>query len=304
MGDKRRMASHRVVIVGGGFGGLIRRAAARPATRASAVTLVDRRNYHLFQPLLYQVATGALAPGEIAQPLRSILRRNRNTTVLLGEAVGIDPERREVAPVGRRPDPVRHAGRRDRARASRTSATTTGRRSRRASSRSTTRPRSGAGSSSPSRPPSASTNPERRRRVDDVRGRRWRPDRRRAGRRARRDRPRHAPPRLPVDPPARRPDHPRRGARPDPADLPARSLGLGAAPARDGSGWTSGRGPGSSTSTTATSGSHGGRSRGADPDPDRPVGGRRAGLELRPGGRRGARAPRWTGRAGSSSGPT
>jgi len=60
------------------------------------VTLVDRRNHHVFQPLLYQVATGALAPGEIAQPLRSILRRNANTTVLLGEAVGLDVERREV----------------------------------------------------------------------------------------------------------------------------------------------------------------------------------------------------------------
>ena len=88
-------AGHRVVIVGGGFGGLY---AARDLGRDPRVilTVIDRRNFHLFQPLLYQVATGALAPGEIAQPLRSILRRNRNTTVLLGEAVGIDPERREV----------------------------------------------------------------------------------------------------------------------------------------------------------------------------------------------------------------
>jgi NADH dehydrogenase len=84
-----------VVIVGGGFGGLY---AARELGRDRRVnlTLVDRRNFHLFQPLLYQVATGALAPGEIAQPLRSILRRHRNTTVLLGEAVGLDPDRREV----------------------------------------------------------------------------------------------------------------------------------------------------------------------------------------------------------------
>ena len=89
------MASHRVVIVGGGFGGL--NAARRLGREQRAtVTLVDRRNFHLFQPLLYQVATGALSPGDIAQPLRSILRRNRNTTVLLGEAVGIDVERREV----------------------------------------------------------------------------------------------------------------------------------------------------------------------------------------------------------------
>jgi NADH dehydrogenase len=88
-------AGHRVVIVGGGFGGLY---AARSLGRDPRVdlTLVDRRNFHLFQPLLYQVATGALSPGEIAQPLRSILRRHRNTTVLLGEAMGIDPERRAV----------------------------------------------------------------------------------------------------------------------------------------------------------------------------------------------------------------
>jgi NADH:ubiquinone reductase (H+-translocating) len=86
---------HRVVIVGGGFGGLY---AARRLGRDERIdlTLVDRRNHHVFQPLLYQVATGALAPGEIAQPLRSILRRNTNTTVILGEAVGIDVERREV----------------------------------------------------------------------------------------------------------------------------------------------------------------------------------------------------------------
>src|SRR5689334_14975824 len=86
---------HRVTIVGGGFGGLY---AARGLGKDERVdlTLVDRRNHHLFQPLLYQVATGALAPGEIAQPLRSILRRHQNTTVLLGEAVGLDPDRREV----------------------------------------------------------------------------------------------------------------------------------------------------------------------------------------------------------------
>jgi NADH:quinone reductase (non-electrogenic) len=88
-------ARHRVTIVGGGFGGLY---AARRLGRDDRIdlTLVDRRNHHLFQPLLYQVATGALAPGEIAQPLRSILRRNANTSVVLGAAVGIDPELREV----------------------------------------------------------------------------------------------------------------------------------------------------------------------------------------------------------------
>jgi NADH:ubiquinone reductase (H+-translocating) len=86
---------HRVTIIGGGFGGLY---AARSLGKDPRIdlTLVDRRNHHTFQPLLYQVATGALAPGEIAQPLRGILRKNHNTTVLLGEAVGLDPERREV----------------------------------------------------------------------------------------------------------------------------------------------------------------------------------------------------------------
>lgn len=86
---------HRVVIVGGGFGGLYA-AKQLGIDPEMAVTLVDRRNFHLFQPMLYQVATGALSPGEIAQPLRSVLRNQRNTTVILGEAVGLDPERRAV----------------------------------------------------------------------------------------------------------------------------------------------------------------------------------------------------------------
>jgi NADH dehydrogenase len=87
---------HRVLIVGGGFGGLY---AGRRLSRDARIdlTIVDRRNFHLFQPLLYQVATGALSPGEIAQPLRSIFRKRRNTTVLLGEAVGLDPVARQVA---------------------------------------------------------------------------------------------------------------------------------------------------------------------------------------------------------------
>jgi NADH:ubiquinone reductase (H+-translocating) len=86
---------HRVLIVGGGFGGLY---AARRLSRDARVrlTLVDRRNFHLFQPLLYQVATGALSPSEIAQPLRSIFRKRPNTTILLGEAVSLDPDRGEV----------------------------------------------------------------------------------------------------------------------------------------------------------------------------------------------------------------
>ena len=86
---------HRVLIVGGGFGGLYAAKELGGDDRVE-VTLVDRRNHFLFSPLLYQVATGAVTPGDIAQPLRSILRRQRNTTVLLGEAVGLDPDRREV----------------------------------------------------------------------------------------------------------------------------------------------------------------------------------------------------------------
>jgi len=83
-----------VVIVGGGFGGLY---AARSLAKAPvAVTLIDRRNFHLFQPLLYQVATGGLSPGEIASPLRVVLRHNPNTEVLLGEVVDLDAQRRRV----------------------------------------------------------------------------------------------------------------------------------------------------------------------------------------------------------------
>src|SRR6266481_3982550 len=89
MGEK-----HRVVILGGGFGGL---AAAQKLKRAPVdVTLIDRRNFHLFQPLLYQVATGALSPGEIASPLRYVLNRQKNSSVRLGEVVDIDPATREV----------------------------------------------------------------------------------------------------------------------------------------------------------------------------------------------------------------
>src|SRR6202140_5217416 len=86
---------HRVVIVGGGFGGLYAAKALRNAP--VEVTLLDRRNFHLFQPLLYQVATGSLSPGDICAPLRSVLSRQRNTRVLLGEAVDIDPVSRTVS---------------------------------------------------------------------------------------------------------------------------------------------------------------------------------------------------------------
>ena len=85
---------HRVLILGGGFGGL---AAAKQLRRAAVeVTLLDRVNYHLFQPLLYQVATGALSPANIAAPLRHVLKNQKNTKVLLGEAVHIDAANRRA----------------------------------------------------------------------------------------------------------------------------------------------------------------------------------------------------------------
>lgn len=85
---------HRVVILGGGFGGL---SAARKLKRAPVdVTLIDRCNYHLFQPLLYQVATGSLSPANIAAPLRQILKRQENVNVLLAEATAIDAASRRV----------------------------------------------------------------------------------------------------------------------------------------------------------------------------------------------------------------
>ena len=85
---------HRVVILGGGFGGL--NAAQALKSAPVDVTLIDRRNYHLFQPLLYQVATGSLSPGEIAAPLRGVLSRQKNARVLLGEVIAIEPTTREV----------------------------------------------------------------------------------------------------------------------------------------------------------------------------------------------------------------
>src|ERR1700723_686547 len=85
---------HRVLILGGGFGGL--NAAQKPKRAPVEVTLLDRRNFHLFQPLLYQVATGSLSPGEIAAPLRGVLSEQKNTQVLLGEAADIEPEAKRV----------------------------------------------------------------------------------------------------------------------------------------------------------------------------------------------------------------
>jgi NADH dehydrogenase len=86
--------AHRVVVVGGGFGGL---QAALGLRRARAqITLIDRRNFHLFQPLTYQVATGALSPGEIAYPLRAIFKRNRNVRVLMAEVSDFDLGERQL----------------------------------------------------------------------------------------------------------------------------------------------------------------------------------------------------------------
>jgi len=85
---------HRVAILGGGFSGL--NAAKALKSAPAEVTLVDRRNFHLFQPLMYQVATGSLSPGEIASPLRSVLKRQKNTRVWLGEAVDVAPAARRL----------------------------------------------------------------------------------------------------------------------------------------------------------------------------------------------------------------
>ncbi len=84
----------RIVVVGGGFGGLL---VVRGLGRVdAAVTLVDRRNHHLFQPLLYQVATGGLSPANIAAPLRSLVKHQQNTRVLLAEVAGFDLDDRQV----------------------------------------------------------------------------------------------------------------------------------------------------------------------------------------------------------------
>ncbi len=84
----------RVVIIGGGFGGLY----AAKALKKSPVriTLIDRHNYHLFQPLLYQVATAALNPSDIAAPIRAVLRKQKNASVIMGDATGIDPDRKVI----------------------------------------------------------------------------------------------------------------------------------------------------------------------------------------------------------------
>jgi len=87
-------AAHRVVVIGGGFGGLY--AAKALGRTAAAVTLIDKRNFHLFQPLLYQVATGTLSPADISSPLRGILSDSKNTQVLMDEVIDLNPHQQEI----------------------------------------------------------------------------------------------------------------------------------------------------------------------------------------------------------------
>src|SRR5882762_8633855 len=94
MSDKDASAGPHVVVIGGGFGGI---EVARQLGRAGVtVTVIDRHNYHLFQPLLYQVATAALSPADIAEPIRKILRRFRSVDVVLAEVTGVDVSARAV----------------------------------------------------------------------------------------------------------------------------------------------------------------------------------------------------------------
>ncbi|MEA5619354.1 NAD(P)/FAD-dependent oxidoreductase [Cronbergia sp. UHCC 0137] len=92
--SREKNVPHQVVIVGGGFGGLY---TAKTLANANVnVTLIDKRNFHLFQPLLYQVATGTLSPADISAPLRSVFSKSKNTKVLLGEVNAIDPKTQQV----------------------------------------------------------------------------------------------------------------------------------------------------------------------------------------------------------------
>jgi NADH dehydrogenase FAD-containing subunit len=118
----------RVVIIGGGFGGLY--CARALAKLPVQVTLLDRRNHHLFQPLLYQVATAALNASDIAQPIRSILRKQSNVEVLLAEVTAIDAPGKCASPMVSRSRSTTWSWRR--ARRTPTSATTSGKRARRA----------------------------------------------------------------------------------------------------------------------------------------------------------------------------
>ena len=98
MASPNALQNPRVVIIGAGFGGLS--AAKRLAESHCRITLIDRHNYHLFQPLLYQVATAALSPADIASPIRGIVRHYQNVNVILANVSGIDVDRREVIAEG------------------------------------------------------------------------------------------------------------------------------------------------------------------------------------------------------------
>jgi NADH:ubiquinone reductase (H+-translocating) len=92
--EAKNQSPHHVAIVGGGFGGLY---AAQALGKAhTKVTLIDKRNFHLFQPLLYQVATGGLSAGDISSPLRAVLSGNKNTQVLMGEVTDVDPKQQKI----------------------------------------------------------------------------------------------------------------------------------------------------------------------------------------------------------------
>ncbi|MEM9213091.1 MAG: NAD(P)/FAD-dependent oxidoreductase [Cyanobacteria bacterium P01_F01_bin.150] len=93
--NEKAKQAHHVVIVGGGFGGLY--AAKSLGYDNIKVTLIDKRNFHLFQPLLYQVATGGLSAGDISSPLRAVLRGQKNVQVLMGEVIAFDPDNQQVA---------------------------------------------------------------------------------------------------------------------------------------------------------------------------------------------------------------
>jgi NADH dehydrogenase len=98
MASRNALQNPRVVIIGAGFGGLS--AAKRLAKSPCRITLIDRHNYHLFQPLLYQVATAALSPADIASPIRGIVRHDQNVNVILAKVSGVDLDRREVIAEG------------------------------------------------------------------------------------------------------------------------------------------------------------------------------------------------------------
>jgi NADH:quinone reductase (non-electrogenic) len=110
MAPPTQSSPHRVVVVGGGFGGL--QACLKLSRLPVDVTLVDRRNFHLFQPLAYQVATGAISPAEICYPLRRIFRRRRNVRVVLAEVVDVDLAARRVGlrdvPLGTAPEALEY----------------------------------------------------------------------------------------------------------------------------------------------------------------------------------------------------